>query len=59
MENWGRYAVPALMDILVNHSDEAMQALASQRLTINARQRLQGEFRKNLTKEQREQQGYC
>ena len=51
LENWGRYAVPALMDILVNHSDEGMQALASQRLTINARQRLKGEFRKNLTKD--------
>ena len=48
LENWGRYAVPALMDILVNHSDEEMQALASQRLTINARQRLQGEFRKKI-----------
>jgi peptide/nickel transport system permease protein len=55
LENWGRYAVPALMDILQNHSDESMQALASQRLTINARQRLKGEFRKNLTKEQKEE----
>ena len=55
LENWGRYAVPALMDILLNHNDESMQALASQRLTINARQRLKGEFRKNLTKEQKEE----
>ena len=54
LENWGRYAVPALMNILVQHNNEAMQALASQRLTINARQRLQGEFRKDLTKEQKE-----
>lgn len=53
IENWGRYAVPALIDILNNHSDKGLQALASQRLTINARKRLQGEFRKDLTPEQR------
>ncbi len=53
VENWGRYAVPALIDILTNHSDKELQALASQRLTINARKRLQGEFRKDLTEEQR------
>lgn len=54
IENWGFYAVPALIQILSSHSDEAMQALASQRLTINARQRLVGEFRKDLTLEQKE-----
>jgi peptide/nickel transport system permease protein len=54
IENWGRYAVPALVDMLTNHADEDIQALASQRLTINARKRLQGEFRKDLTPEQRE-----
>lgn len=54
IENWGRYAVPALIDILQNHADKDLQALASQRLTINARKRLQGEFRKDLTQEQRE-----
>lgn len=54
IENWGRYAVPALVEMLANHSDKDMQALASQRLTINARKRLEGEFRKDLTPEQRE-----
>ena len=54
LENWGRYAVPSLIDILQNGPDKELQALASQRLTINARQRLQGEFRANLTLEQKE-----
>ena len=54
LENLGRYAVPALIDILNTHPEADFRALASQRLTINARQRLQGEFRKDLTKEQRE-----
>ncbi len=53
VENWGRYAVPALMDILNNSDNVAMRALASQRLTINARKRLNGEFRKDLTAEQK------
>jgi len=53
VENWGRYAVPALMDILNTSDNVAMRALASQRLTINARKRLAGEFRKNLTAEQK------
>ena len=55
VENWGRYAVPALMHILNTHENPAMRALASQRLTINARKRLAGEFRKNLTAEQKVQ----
>ena len=54
IENWGRYAVPALMEILLSHEDVAYRALASQRLTINARKRLQGEFRQDLTPEQKE-----
>lgn len=54
LENLGRYAVPALIDILNTHPEADFRALASQRLTINARQRLQGEFRKDLTKAQRE-----
>ena len=53
LENWGRYAVPALIDILQNHEQREMRALASQRLTINARKRLLGEFRANLTPEQK------
>ena len=54
IENWGRYAVPALISILSSADvSEEMQALASQRLTINARKRLQGEFRKDLTAEQK------
>ena len=54
LENLGRYAVPSLIKILNTHPEVEYRALASQRLTINARQRLQGEFRKDLTKEQRE-----
>ena len=54
LENLGRYAVPSLMEILNTHEELEYRALASQRLTINARQRLEGEFRKDLTKEQRE-----
>ena len=54
LENLGRYAVPSLIEILNTHPEIEYRALASQRLTINARQRLQGEFRKDLTKEQRE-----
>jgi peptide/nickel transport system permease protein len=53
LENLGRYAVPALIETLNNHKEESYRALASQRLTINARQRMQGEFRKDLTKAQR------
>jgi peptide/nickel transport system permease protein len=54
MENLGRYAVPSLIEILNTHPQKEFRALASQRLTINARKRLEGEFRKDLTKEQRE-----
>ncbi|MBM76757.1 MAG: hypothetical protein CMK59_15220 [Proteobacteria bacterium] len=53
LENWGRYAVPGLIDILLNSPDKSLQALASQRLTINARKRLLGEFRADLTPEQK------
>ena len=53
MENWGRYAVPALIDILNTSDNIAKRALASQRLTINARKRMAGEFRKDLTAEQK------
>ena len=55
IENWGRYAVPALVDILNSSDNIAMRALASQRLTINARKRMAGEFRKDLTTEQKAQ----
>ncbi len=53
IENWGRYAVPALIDILNTSDNIKKRALASQRLTINARKRMAGEFRKNLTAEQK------
>jgi peptide/nickel transport system permease protein len=55
VENWGRYAVPALIEILSNSENVGLRALASQRLTINARKRMAGEFRKDLTTEQKEQ----
>ena len=53
IENWGRYAVPALIDILNTSDNIQKRALASQRLTINARKRMAGEFRKNLTAAQK------
>ena len=53
IENWGRYAVPALISILQNAPEVELQAIASQRLTVNARRRLLGEFRTDLTPEQR------
>ena len=53
IENFGRYAVPALIDILQNDENIAMRALASQRLTINARMRLKGEFRQQMSEEQK------
>ena len=53
IENWGRYAVPALMALMQNAPEAEVQAIASQRLTVNARRRLQGEFRADLTPEQR------
>lgn len=54
IENWGRYAVPALIEILKTAAEPELKAIASQRLTVNARQRLEGEFRSDLSKEQRE-----
>ena len=53
LENLGRYAVPGLIETLNDHDDVHMRALASQRLTINARRRMQGEFRKDLSAEQK------
>ena len=53
LENLGRYAVPGLMEVLNNHPSLSMRALASQRLTINARRRMEGEFRKDLSSTQK------
>lgn len=53
IENWGRYAVPALISLMQNAAEPELQAIATQRLTVNARRRLQGEFRADLTPEQR------
>ena len=51
LENLGRYAVPALIETMNTHPNSAFQALASQRLTINARRRMEESFRKDLTKQ--------
>ena len=47
LENWGRYAVPALMDILVNHGDEAMQS--SQQVNVSPSM-LVKDYRRNFEK---------
>ncbi|MEC7750246.1 MAG: ABC transporter permease [Myxococcota bacterium] len=40
MDDWGGYAVPGLLDCLVNCQTEAARAKASQRLAINAQEKL-------------------
>ena len=40
MDDWGGYAVPGLLDCLVNCETEAARAKASQRLAINAQEKL-------------------
>jgi peptide/nickel transport system permease protein len=54
IENWGRYAVPGLMDILQDSSSSAaLRALASQRLTFNAQIQNKMIYQKNLSDEER------
>ena len=54
IENWGRYAVPGLMDILQDASAPAsLRALASQRLTFNAQIQNKMVYQKNLSDEER------
>ncbi len=53
IENWGSYAVPALMDLLTNDADRTMRAFASQRLAVNSQRSLTMGGRNRLTDEQR------
>ncbi len=55
MENWGNYAVPALVEIMKSADHEKVRALASQRLRVNAKKRLIGEFKGNLSPEDKAQ----
>ena len=44
LDDWGRYAVPGLIDCLANCQDKHVQAMASQRLVINAQAPLFTEY---------------
>ncbi|MEC7983864.1 MAG: ABC transporter permease [Myxococcota bacterium] len=51
IEDWGGYAVPGLMDTLMNAERVEVRALASERLAINAKKRLIGQYSKSITPE--------
>ncbi len=54
IENWGRYAVPGLIEILKDESaSSSVRALASQRLTFNAQIQNKKVYQKNLSDEER------
>ena len=54
IENWGRYAVPGLMDILTDEAASVpLRAMASQRLTFNAQIQNKMVYQKNLSDEER------
>jgi peptide/nickel transport system permease protein len=53
VENWGNYAVPALIDILEHDDDRTMRAFASQRLAVNSQRPLVVPIRGRITDEQR------
>ena len=54
IENWGRYAVPGLIEVLSDASaSRELRAMASQRLTFNAQQQNKKIYKKNLTDEER------
>lgn len=44
MDDWGRYAVPGLIECLLSCADQAVKAKASQRLAINAQALLYTEY---------------
>ncbi len=44
LEDWGKYIVPYLHDIAQNHPNKDFQWLATERLTVNAKRKLTGEF---------------
>ena len=51
IENWGRYAVPGLIETLMNAEKVEVRSLASERLAINAKKRLIGQYSKNISPE--------
>ncbi|MBV72149.1 MAG: hypothetical protein CMH52_12550 [Myxococcales bacterium] len=54
VENWGRYAVPSLIHCLLNHERVEMRAKASQRLTVNAKERIITKFTDDVEAERLE-----
>ncbi len=55
LENWGWYAVPALIELLQDGADPEIQALASQRLTTHAQRPLINPSGRRLTDAEREE----
>lgn len=53
IEDWGRYAVPGLIE-LIQKKDLAISAIASQRLTINAKKRLVAQSDANPTEKSKQ-----
>lgn len=53
IENWGQYAIPALVEILKSDSDRTMRAFASQRLAVNSQRAVIVPSRGPLTDEER------
>ena len=51
IENWGRYAVPGLIETLMKSEKVEVRALASERLAINAKKRLIGQYSKDISAE--------
>ena len=51
IEDWGRYAVPGLIDTLMTSEKIEVRALASERLAINAKKRLVGQYSKDISPE--------
>ncbi|MCP4871291.1 MAG: ABC transporter permease [Proteobacteria bacterium] len=54
LENWGWYAIPALIDLLQNDAEPQVRALASQRLTTHAQRSLLNPTGRALTDTERE-----
>jgi peptide/nickel transport system permease protein len=51
IEDWGEYAVPGLIETLMNSDKVEVRSLASERLAINAKKRLIGQYSKSITPE--------
>ena len=54
LENWGWYAMPALIELLQNDPSPQLQAFASDRLTINAQRPLISPTNRRLSEEERD-----